>query len=165
MVEGTTQLTTYSAGTIPDNHYMWRGLLTNCTEWSIFFDTSRAFVKKCFFVGTSGLFVRTPLQAKKYISIAWVSHLNSKIWQTFNKSNIKLYAGPSTSYHVIVVSKISPFFTIIFLSAIKLFTFLRTSLVVLQGIEMKSLCVFKLNQPQFVHCWSATMKSSYLIKI
>jgi len=30
VVDGTTELTTYSAGTIPNNHYMWRGLLTNC---------------------------------------------------------------------------------------------------------------------------------------
>jgi len=48
---------------------------------------------------------------------------------------------------------------------IKLFTFLPSSLVVLQGIWKKSFCVFKLNQPQFAQCWSATMKSSYLIKI
>jgi len=61
-------------------------------------------------------------------------------------------AGPSTSqYHAIVVSKISPFFTFTSVQ-IKLVTFLRTNLVVLQGIQKKSFCALKLNQPQFVYC-------------
>jgi len=56
------------------------GIADQLPEWSIFFDTSRVFVKKCFFVGMSGLYVRTPEQSAKVCQCSLSSHLNFKIW-------------------------------------------------------------------------------------